>query len=394
MKKIVTFCAVLTLALAMSIMFVSCGGDKSGNSGNPDNPNNPDNPGGGIVPVPPISVSNELEWIATTAIIKASGNNKSYTINVTDDLSLPGDDSTAVYNFGSTENITVTIDGSGKSITRTSAGFLFNINSKQTFIIKDISLDGNGIDIDKPLVCVSYSSTAFIMQGAASVTGANSYGNSAIEVTNGTFTMEDSSTVQGNINRGLYGGGVKMNGGTFTMKDNSRLYNNKADGGGGIRIAGGAKVIMENNAEISGNQATASSLGRGGGVQLLDGTFTMKDSAKVSGNTASLGGGVLIDGGTFNMYDESVVSGNTATGTLDYLGGGGGVYVQTGAFRFISGTVYGNNASTELKNTVTGSGATGAALYIKAGSTAERGTYNGNTWTSSGTLTTTDSTIN
>jgi hypothetical protein len=105
----------------------------------------------------------------------------------------------------------------------------------------------------------------------------------------------------------------------------------------------------------------------------------------ISGNTSigSYGGGVY-NTGIFTMRGGEI-SGNSA-----YSGGGGVCAGSTVAiFRIVTGTVYGSNASpTNLRNT----GREAAALYVGYG-TAQRGTFNGETWVSAGSLSNTDNTI-
>jgi predicted outer membrane repeat protein len=100
-------------------------------------------------------------------------------------------------------------------------------------------------------------------------------------------------------------------------------------------------------------------------------------------------------GGTFTMED-GVISGNTASGD------GGGVYVGSyGSFQIVNGIIYGSNETgkdddgKDLKNTVTGSGDSGAALYKGSRGEAQHGTFTGpdGGWVSKGDLDTTDNTI-
>jgi hypothetical protein len=85
----------------------------------------------------------------------------------------------------------------------------------------------------------------------------------------------------------------------------------------------------------------------------------------------------------FTMQSGKIFGNESSTSTSN----GGGVYVA-GNFRIITGTVYGSNeANTSLKNTAT----SGAALQTSG--TAQHGTLNGTTWTSKGTLDTTNNTI-
>jgi hypothetical protein len=127
----------------------------------------------------------------------------------------------------------------------------------------------------------------------------------------------------------------------------------------------------------------------------------------ISGNTVSTGGsysgahayggGVCIDSsGTFTM-NGGTISGNTASVTGTNNSRGGGVYVFSGGtFRIANGTIYGSNeTTTTLRNTVTNSGA-GTGSYnaaMESAGTAQRGTLNGETWTSSGTLSNSSNTI-
>jgi hypothetical protein len=133
-----------------------------------------------------------------------------------------------------------------------------------------------------------------------------------------------------------------------------------------------------NGGEISGNTSSSS----GGGVYVSSGTFFTMNGGEISGNTASYGGGVYVSSGTFTM-NGGEISGNTAS-----YGGGGGVYVSGGTFRIVTGTIYGSGeADTSLRNTAND----GAALYNNG--TAQRGTFNGETWNSKGDLSTTNNTI-
>jgi len=146
-----------------------------------------------------------------------------------------------------------------------------------------------------------------------------------------------------------------------------------------VYVDGGSFTM--NDGEISGNTTYYS----GGGVYLGDyGTFTM-NGGKISNNTATNYGGVALSGGTFTMNDGEI-SGNSASSN-----GGGVNMIGNGIFRIVSGTVYGSNASpATLGNTAT----SGAALF-NLGGTAERGTFNGETWikATNGDLTTTNDTI-
>jgi len=73
---------------------------------------------------------------------------------------------------------------------------------------------------------------------------------------------------------------------------------------------------------------------------------------------------------TFNMTGGTIF-GNTASGGL-----GGGVFTYSGGtFRISNGTIYGSNEGDTLSNIATNGG---AALY--ASGTAQRGKWNGSSW--------------
>jgi uncharacterized repeat protein (TIGR02543 family) len=136
------------------------------------------------------------------------------------------------------------------------------------------------------------------------------------------------------------------------------------------------------NGTISGNFNPSANFSGGGVIVRENGTFTM-NGGTISGNTGYTGGGVIVsENGTFIM-NGGEISGNTARG-------GAGVQVYgNGTFRIVNGTVYGSGAGA-LSNTNTAT--SGAASLYNEG-TAQRGTFNGETWVSSGDLSTTNSTI-
>ena len=379
MKKILTIC-VLILALAMSIMFVACGGDKSDNSGTPGNPDNPDNPGGGNAP--PISVSNELEWAATIAVIKLGGNNKSYTINVTDSFEITGSTETSPYfppTFGSGEFITVNVKGeTGNENISVKAGtkaIIFKIDAKQNVIINNINLIGNENN-QRPLVEVDSTSAYFTMTGTASISGNNSdYNYGGGVCSKGTFTMQDNASIHDNKCTSE-GGGVTITDGTFTMKGNASVYKNTTrDGGGGVYVAYGGNFTMQDNAEIYGNTSTYSSNG-GGGVLVRKGTFTMKGNVKIYNNAAQggRGGGVSSVPSGSNEVSSFIMEGGEIYGnnTTRLYGGddnkGGGVSIGgdsgTATFRIVNGTIYGSDATDANRKNTVQSGGEGDALYI------------------------------
>jgi len=262
------------------------------------------------------TVSNAAGWIDAVNGIRSGGNNKEYTITVTETVSVP----TRTENtFGSVTGVTITIGGGG-TLSPSRDGRLLVIGAGQTVVARDVTLQGR--DANNVEVVFIPDGGAFRMEGNARITGNTASGSSfggGVYVNGGTFTMQNNASVSGNT--GNLGGGVHVsNSGTFTMRDSASVSGNTArHSGGGVYVSYSGTFTMQNNASVSGNKSPG---GGGGGVFVSDsGTFTMRDSASVSGNTARYsGGGVCIDNG--------------------------GTFTKTG------GTIYGEDAEQNLKNTV------------------------------------------
>jgi TolB-like protein len=271
-----------------------------------------------IVPggIAALIVNNVSTWSTAVNNIRNGGNNQTYIINVTGNISVP---STSGYIFGSVTGITVTIQGSG-TLTLSASGRLLNVRAGQTVIVRNVTLRGRSND----------TSMVYIGSG-------------------GVFRMEGSASVTGNSGSSR-GGGVFVDGGTFIMKDRTSVTGNTARGslyetadGGGVYIKSGT-CIMQENASITGNTASKSGYGGGGGVYVNSGTFTM-ESGTISGNSGvTYAGGVYIYvGGTFTMKG-GIISSNIVS---DYYlaKGGGGVYIAGGTFTMEGGTISGNTAA-------------------------------------------------
>ena len=273
-----------------------------------------------------------------------------------------------------------------------------SVHDSGTFTMQGGEISGNSVDADSWANGggVNVSSGTFTMTGgkiadntATSDTGSSGGG---VSVYQGTFTMSGGE-ISGNTTSGdrSDGGGVKVDdNGTFIMQG-GKISGNTASGnswagGSGVEVGG---TFTMNGGEISDNTASDADNAGGGGVHVYKGIFTMSGTAKISDNTVTAtdwagGGGVFVGGGTFTMNDGTI-SGNTAT--ADDWTDGGGVFVDSeGTFHIVTGTVYGSDEGAN-SNTALG----GAALTNNK--TAQRGTFNGTTWTSKGDLETTNDTI-
>jgi hypothetical protein len=277
-------------------------------------------------------LSEPNDWTDAMSAISNSVNEESYVIFVTKDLTVQGNTAP----FGGS-NITITICGDKELSLSGAANLFFFPAQSQKFILQDTDLKG------------------FSGNTSALVSVDN----------NASFTMRGISSISGN-NITTDGGGVNVSGGTFTMEENSKVYGNTAGNGsgGGVYVNSGGTFIMLGNSSVSGN---SSSQKNGGGVAVISGgTFIMQGNSSVSGNTADNGngGGVYVEDGTFTMKGSSSVSGN------DSFDSGGGVAVTYGGtFTMEGGTIYGSNAGTLENKAQNG----GIAIYVDSNSTAEYG---------------------
>jgi len=280
---------------------------------------------------------------------------------------ISGNTSTSGNGGGVDMNNDATFDMSGGTIggttpnTAAARGGGVSMGGSTSFTMSGGTISGNIAATDGGGVFM-YSGTTFTMSGGT---------------IGGTFPSNTSSS---------HGGGVFV-GGTFTMIGGT-ITGNKAGSsgsydGGGVYVTGADAIFDMSGGEISNNESSFN----GGGVYVGNATFTMSGDAKIFDNTANQsGGGVYVNNATFIMSDDAKISGNTA------IAGGGGVRVYiNGTFRIVNGTVYGNESGIDqsLRNTANG----WAALELYNGATAQRGTFDGTTWNSLGSLSNTNNTI-
>jgi hypothetical protein len=230
------------------------------------------------------NVGNTTEWNNARSSIATNGSNKNYIINVTADFEVVGHTVT----FGSVSNVTITIQGAGRTLTLSGEGSLLRIGNNQNVILQGLTLRGHGSN-DNSLVYVNGGS--FAMNGGEISGNTTSRDGGGVYVEAGTFTM-NGGEISGNTSS-YRGGGVHMNNGTFTM----------------------------NGGEISGNITYYD----GGGVSVSGGTFTM-NGGEISGNTADYdGGGVHVGANGIFRIVTGTIYGNTETdeklrNTADYSG--------------------------------------------------------------------------
>jgi parallel beta-helix repeat protein len=244
-------------------------------------------------------VYNVSTWNEVVTRIKTGGNNKTYTINVTDDFSIPGLTVSNPYTFGIPERINVTITGDKEiSLSTGSKGSLLYLCTHQTVIINDLRFKGHSTNTDPLVIILDDSSVT--MQGSASVSG------------NTNTTTNPLSSV-----------------------------------GGGVLVSTGGNFIMQGSSTVSGNTSSSN----GGGVAVIGGSFTMQDNATVSGNTASggKGGGVYVEDSYYgdedddrNFYVTFTMKGGTVYGNVAAPLGNNSMYSSYGAALYLQSDGTGN----------------------------------------------------
>jgi len=268
-----------------------------------------------------------------------------------------------------------------------------------------------------------YVAGTFIMSGGTisnnTVTGSADYaiqgGGVYVSFTTSSFTM-NGGTISGNRAVGLgrtqqntgypEGGGVYVNNTTFTMTggeiSNNTVNDNTFSNTFAKSYGGGVSVSSSNNDNATFTMS--------GGTINGNNCIASNTVTSVSVTVDAYGGGVNVyrysgTGNAIFTMTGGTISGNNCTASAPNnsvaltRANGGGVSVYNGTFRIVTGTIYGSDTSpTTLGNVVTcisnstGTGiGTGAAAYIYG--TAQRGTFSGSTWNSSGNLSSTNDTI-
>jgi hypothetical protein len=242
------------------------------------------------------NVSTAAEWASAVNAINTGGDNKNYVINLTANVSIPGeepDGSSATFRYAT--GLKVSLRGGGSLALASGypdTGYLLDV-WQQTVILRT-TLKGKASNIT-PVVQVGGNGGTLIMpSGVIS-------GNTATDSIGGVY---------------IYGNGV------FNMSGSAKISGNTGSIGG-----------VSLNANDSGDDLATGAL------------FTMSDNAEISDNTGSGIGGVFILGGTF-IKTGGTINSNTGTG----LG-------QLFVYQKSAGSIYsgvGRNAAVGIGVTVTG----------------------------------------
>ena len=383
------------------------------------------------------NVSNLNEWNRAVNIIKAGGDNKTYTINIIGDFDIFSSYYMASNTFGAVSGLNVSLKGSN-TITLFSTGSLLSIGANQSIVLQGPTLKGDNYNTNGSMVSVHVGGRFTMESGEISGNGGvDALGSGyagGVAVWGGSFIMKGGK-ISGNYSSD-FGGGVSVLDGSFTM-EGGKISGNTAlgdYGGGGVYVGGGSFIMT--GGEISENIASSIN-GTNAGVAVSSGSFIMKagkisdhfvgvavsggnftmESGEISenfigvgfyrGNFTMKGGkisghrgaGVSISGGNFIMK-AGEISGNTATGGVNINGGnftmeggkisgntseswtGGGVDVSgNGSFIMKAGEISGNTASSNY----TGNG-DGGGVYVRGNGSfiLKGGKISGNTASGSG----------
>jgi hypothetical protein len=130
-----------------------------------------------------------------------------------------------------------------------------------------------------------YTFRTFVMNGSASVNGNDAkFSGGGIGVDGGRATLNKASSISGNTGSESGGGVYLVDSGTATLNDTSSVSTNTGITGGGVLIHDGV-LSMNDLSTITGNIAKGS-LGSGGGIYFFAGAVNgAVDGGNVSGNS-------------------------------------------------------------------------------------------------------------
>ena len=253
----------------------------------------------------------------------------------------------------------------GGLISSNGSGGVF-VNKEGTFIMTNGKISSNHND------AVKIGGTILMNGGEIS----NNFDDGIIVCDNGSFIMNN-----GEISNNSRVGVMPLEA-TFIM-NGGKISGNT---GGGLYMCPGSIFTM-NNGEILNNTGIW-----GGGVFVHGSEFIM-NGGKISGNTADYGGGVYLQMDfELDSYASFTMNGGIISGNTANIDGGGGIRMCSSTLRIINGIIYGSSAENNIKN-ISPDGTTFMICCDDNNTSAQHGTFSGNTWVPKGNLETTDDTI-
>ncbi|MDR2491272.1 MAG: hypothetical protein LBD20_07715 [Spirochaetaceae bacterium] len=305
----------------------------------------------GNYPMP--NVYNPQTWEDAVDLINSKGpgtadNVKTYTVPITGSFTLEP--------LGTPHNpviepkyISVTLLGSGQTMTLTGQGHLLNVYDGQTLTVQNVKLVGNTsnntgvVHVNPRFYDGNYGPyAALVLSGSSEISGNSGggvYASGGTVTMNGTASIKNNSSAEG-------GGGIGPGPETVTMNDDSVIEDNHAlNSGGGIfgNFFSIPTIYMNGNAVIRNNTAGYD----GGGIGLYLGSVYMTGHASIYGNSTSVhidskhgGGGIATKRG-ISMKDSASIHHNTAL-----QGGGGGIITDSSVTMEGASSIYENQAIT------------------------------------------------
>ena len=146
------------------------------------------------------SVSNREQWLNAIDFIKNNGDNKTYIINLINDITTYAGSN--VPTFGDVENISVTINGN--HIIKMLGSHCLVIGSYQEVTINDCVFEGSVLNMPEEIIRVEGTNAVFNMRGNATL---RDNPESAVFVIDGIFNMYSGSIIN---NIAELGAGVKV----------------------------------------------------------------------------------------------------------------------------------------------------------------------------------------
>ena len=247
-------------------------------------------------------------------------------------------------------------------------------------ILKADITDTHGVDSNKYVYGIKQTGGTVTVKGEAAQVKNFAH---AVEITGGTFTMEEGSICENYIDGGASGVEIKSNG-TFILNGGS-IKDNKATNHVGVSLTDNNAKFTMTGGEISGNRAYCFGGGisaHGGTVEISGGTINNNHAAEgpyyQSGSTVDVGGGgIYINGGTVN-FKGGTIKDNFLDGADKNCGAG--VFVEGGGkFNMSGGTITGCKTDPDAHNPESSKG---GGVFVKHGTfTMSGGKVSGNTVT-------------
>ena len=252
------------------------------------------------------------------------------------------DSSSGLKNIYITETVTITGDeewslSNDQYLMRYSglAGNMVNVSETGVLTLKNIVIDGRKGGLS----------------GSASA---------MIKVSQGKLNLSQGSVLENNrITNPGRGGAVDISGGTLTMDDGSSIKDNRAGYGAGICVSNDG-VFNMNGGEITQNTA----INDGGAVILITGAEMNLKSGNITSNQAINGSGISIGGNSAEMARPgstlNMTGGNISYNEAD--SNGGGIYVQDESVATVSKGHISNNKAWGVRSPYAGGG-----IYVNGG---------------------------